>query len=35
LDDCENRRGDAAGAALGCTIDSIDTIASINKMKRE
>jgi hypothetical protein len=32
---CENRRGDAIGAAPGCPFDSIDTISSSDIIKKE
>jgi hypothetical protein len=34
-EDCKDRRGATAGAALGCPFDSIDTTSFINIMKRE
>jgi hypothetical protein len=34
-EDCEDRRGDAAGGAPGCPFDSIDIISFGNMMKRE
>jgi hypothetical protein len=34
-EDCNDRRGDATGAALGCPFNSIDTISFSNMMKRE
>jgi hypothetical protein len=33
--DCEDRRGDAAGAAPGCRFDPIDIFSFSNMMKRE
>jgi hypothetical protein len=33
--DCEDMRGDAAGATPGCPFVSIDTISSSNMMKME
>jgi hypothetical protein len=33
--DCEDRRGDPAGATPGCPFDTNDTISSRNMMKRE
>jgi hypothetical protein len=33
--DCEDRRGDAVGASLGCPFDSIDIISFNTMMKRE
>jgi hypothetical protein len=32
---CEDRRGDAAGAAPNCSLNSIDTISFSNMIKRE